>query len=73
MGFGLPSFSLVRFSDGSYAVSYLTKDLVILFLNIVAVSWFGEAEFWFASIKLIAIVGLIIVGVVLFFGGGPSK
>ncbi|KAI0475624.1 proline-specific permease [Xylariaceae sp. FL0804] len=46
--------------------------LVILFLNIVAVSFFGEAEFWFASIKLITIAGLIILGVVLFFGGGPS-
>ncbi|KAI1293130.1 amino-acid permease inda1 [Xylaria venustula] len=46
--------------------------LVILFLNIVAVSWFGEAEFWFASVKLITILGLIILGIVLFFGGGPD-
>lgn len=46
--------------------------LVILLLNIIAVSWYGEAEFWFASLKIIAIVGLIILGVVLFFGGGPN-
>ncbi|KAJ5226141.1 hypothetical protein N7468_007366 [Penicillium chermesinum] len=46
--------------------------VVILFLNIVAVSWYGEAEFWFASLKIIAIIGLIILGVVLFFGGGPN-
>lgn len=45
---------------------------VILLLNIVAVSWYGEAEFWFASLKIIAIIGLIILGVVLFFGGGPD-
>lgn len=45
---------------------------MILFLNIVAVSWYGEAEFWFASLKIIAIVGLIILGIILFFGGGPS-
>ncbi|KAJ5669738.1 hypothetical protein N7462_010808 [Penicillium macrosclerotiorum] len=45
---------------------------VILLLNIVAVSWYGEAEFWFASLKIIAIIGLIILGVVLFFGGGPN-
>jgi amino acid transporter len=38
----------------------------------VAVSWYGEAEFWFASLKIIAIIGLIILGVVLFFGGGPK-
>lgn len=41
-------------------------------MNIVAVSVFGEAEFYFASIKLITIIGLIILGVVLFFGGGPN-
>ncbi|KAJ5316943.1 hypothetical protein N7508_001451 [Penicillium antarcticum] len=46
--------------------------IVILILNIVAVSWYGEAEFWFASLKIIAIIGLIILGVVLFFGGGPK-
>ncbi|KAF8861805.1 hypothetical protein BDZ45DRAFT_671624 [Acephala macrosclerotiorum] len=46
--------------------------VIILLLNIIAVSFFGEAEFWFASIKLITIVGLIILGIVLFFGGGPN-
>jgi len=47
--------------------------LVILLLNIIAVSFFGEAEFWFASIKLITIMGLIILGVVIFFGGAPNQ
>jgi amino acid transporter len=46
--------------------------VIILLLNIIAVSFFGEAEFWFASIKLITILGLIILGIVLFFGGGPD-
>lgn len=41
-------------------------------MNIFAVNIFGEAEFWFASIKLITITGLIIVSIVLFFGGGPN-
>ena len=54
------------------AVWILIILLVILALNIIAVSFFGEAEFWFASIKLLAIIGLIILGVVLFFGGGPN-
>jgi len=53
---------------------WITIILVtILLLNIVAVPIFGEAEFWFASIKLITIIGLIIVGIVLFFGGGPEQ
>ncbi|OAA47119.1 amino-acid permease inda1 [Metarhizium rileyi] len=47
--------------------------MVILLLNIIAVSFFGEAEFWFASIKLITIMGLIILGVVIFFGGAPES
>ncbi|KAG5917661.1 hypothetical protein E4U53_004184 [Claviceps sorghi] len=47
--------------------------LVILALNIIAVGFFGEAEFWFASIKLITIMGLIILGIVIFFGGGPNQ
>lgn len=45
--------------------------ITILLLNIIAVPFFGEAEFWFSSIKLIT--RLIIVGIVLFFGGGPEQ
>ncbi|WP_283678656.1 amino acid permease [Lentilactobacillus sp. Marseille-Q4993] len=40
--------------------------LLILFLvNIFAVSAFGETEFWFAIIKIVAIIALIVIGVVL--------
>ncbi|KAJ6445332.1 Proline utilization trans-activator [Purpureocillium lavendulum] len=46
---------------------------VELALNIVAVSYYGEAEFWFSSIKFITILGLIIVGIIIFFGGGPNQ
>lgn len=45
---------------------------LILALNLCPVKFYGEAEFYFAGIKLIAITGLIILGVVLFFGGGPT-
>ncbi|KAI1453765.1 proline-specific permease [Annulohypoxylon moriforme] len=54
------------------AVWIALQLIVILLLNIIAVSFFGEAEFWFASIKLITIIGLIILSIVLFFGGGPN-
>lgn len=46
--------------------------VVIVLLNIIMVQFFGETEFWFASIKIITILGLIILGIVLFFGGGPN-
>lgn len=45
---------------------------VIVVLNVCMVKAFGEVEFWFASIKIIAILGLIIVGIVIFFGGAPT-
>lgn len=52
---------------------WITIILVVcLALNIIAVEVFGEAEFWFASIKLITIMGLLIVGVVIMAGGGPN-
>ncbi|KAL8826646.1 MAG: hypothetical protein Q9170_007321 [Blastenia crenularia] len=44
----------------------------IVILNVFIVSWYGESEFWFASIKIIGILGLIVLGIVLFFGGGPN-
>lgn len=52
---------------------WITIFLVcILALNLFPVKFYGEAEFIFASIKLLAITGLIILGIVLFFGGGPN-
>ncbi|KAI1624333.1 amino acid permease [Exophiala viscosa] len=49
--------------------------LIIFFvvcLNIFAVSIYGEAEFVFASIKLITIFGLLIISLVIVLGGGPT-
>jgi amino acid transporter len=46
---------------------------VVLILNIIAVEVFGEAEFWFASIKLITIMGLIIMALVIMLGGAPNR
>ncbi|KAL2161746.1 hypothetical protein VTH06DRAFT_8308 [Thermothelomyces fergusii] len=52
---------------------WITIILVVcLLLNIIAVQIFGEAEFWFASIKLITIIGLIILGIVIMAGGAPQ-
>lgn len=56
-----------------HSAVWITIVLVTcVLLNIIAVSIFGETEFWFASIKIIGILGLIIVGIVIFFGGGPK-
>ncbi|KIS04302.1 amino acid permease [Paucilactobacillus wasatchensis] len=39
--------------------------ILLLAVNLIAVSVFGEFEFWFALIKVVAIIGLIIIGVVM--------
>lgn len=46
---------------------------VTLGLNIFAVGIFGEAEFWFASIKFITIMGLILTSLVIMLGGAPNN
>lgn len=42
--------------------------VALALLNIISVKAYGEAEFWFASIKVAAIVGFIIAGAGLMFG-----
>lgn len=45
---------------------------VLLLLNLQPVKWFGETEFWFAIIKIVAILALIATGVVLVAVGYES-
>ncbi|OMB99454.1 D-serine/D-alanine/glycine transporter [Mycobacterium sp. NS-7484] len=45
----------------------LATVVVLIALNLPTVRAFGETEFWFALIKIIAIVALIVVGLVMVF------
>ncbi|EXJ85253.1 AAT family amino acid transporter [Capronia epimyces CBS 606.96] len=45
---------------------------IVVFLNVIAVAIYGEAEFFFAGIKIITILGLLILAFVIDLGGGPS-
>ncbi|PGH05019.1 hypothetical protein AJ79_06906 [Helicocarpus griseus UAMH5409] len=47
--------------------------VVILLLNILPVGWYGESEFWFAGLKVIALIGLLMLSFILFWGGGPNR
>lgn len=52
---------------------WITIFMVLMIgLNCFPVSIYGETEFWFASLKVVGIIGLLIMAVVLIFGGGPS-
>lgn len=46
--------------------------VVVIMINMLGAGAYGEAEFVFASIKVLTIVGLIILGIIIDLGGGPD-
>ncbi|KAJ9149358.1 Proline-specific permease [Pleurostoma richardsiae] len=53
--------------------AWITLILVLVIcLNIFAVAIYGEAEFCFASIKIITIVGLLLMAFIVDLGGNPK-
>ncbi|CAI4061277.1 amino acid permease SKDI_07G0060 [Saccharomyces kudriavzevii IFO 1802] len=57
-----------KYRDGFVALFWV----VIVSINLFGVKGYGEAEFIFAVIKVITIIGFIIMAVVLICGGGPQ-
>jgi GABA permease len=45
---------------------------VFTIVNLLSVRSYGEAEFWFASIKVVAIVAFLCAGALFAFGGWPG-
>lgn len=60
------------FPDFSIWMSALLCVVVFVGLNIATVKMFGELEFWFAIIKIVAISALIVTGIVLAAVHYPS-
>ncbi|BFZ59132.1 hypothetical protein YB2330_000135 [Saitoella coloradoensis] len=58
--------------DTNVAVYISVFFVLICLVNYFGTRAYGEAEFWLSFIKVTAITGLIILGIVLFFGGGPN-
>ncbi|KAH7924878.1 amino acid permease [Leucogyrophana mollusca] len=54
------------------AVWVIMCIVVVVTINMLGAGAYGEAEFIFASIKVLTITGLIILGIVLDLGGGPD-
>ena len=48
--------------------------VLINLINLTSARWFGETEFWFALIKVVAILGMIFLGLMLLATGtgGPQ-
>ncbi|GAB1517478.1 amino acid transporter [Rhizoctonia solani] len=44
---------------------------LIFFVNLLGIRVFGELEFWLSSIKVLALIGLILMGIIIDLGGNP--
>ncbi|KDR81565.1 hypothetical protein GALMADRAFT_239589 [Galerina marginata CBS 339.88] len=46
--------------------------LFIFVVNLLGVRVFGELEFWFSSLKIISLIGLLLMGIIIDLGGNPK-
>jgi amino acid transporter len=60
-------------AEGINVSAWITIIIVVVIcLNIFAVAIYGEAEFIFASVKILTIVGLLLMAFIVDLGGGPD-
>ncbi|KAF9886039.1 glyceraldehyde-3-phosphate dehydrogenase 1 [Aspergillus nanangensis] len=59
-------------SDISNAAWVAIFWVLIVAINLFGVKGYGEAEFVFSLIKVVAVIGFIILGIILNCGGGPK-
>jgi len=61
-------------TEGKVSVAVWISILIVLVicLNIFAIQIYGEAEFIFASVKIITIVALLLLAFIVDLGGGPN-
>lgn len=56
-------------SPAAWVAIFLT---IIISINLCGIRGYGEAEFVFSIIKVIAVVGFIVLGIILDIGGSPN-
>ncbi|KAI8097199.1 amino acid permease [Halteromyces radiatus] len=59
-----------RVSNAVWIIIFL---IIVVVINFFGARAYGEAEFWFASIKILTIMGLIILGIIIDAGGAPPN
>lgn len=69
---GIASYVHFWFPDINSWLPVLSAIFLFLALNLAAVKLFGELEFWFALIKIVAIIGLIALGLYMIATGFVS-
>ncbi|MBK4998635.1 D-serine/D-alanine/glycine transporter [Pseudomonas sp. S31] len=68
----IAAYTQFWFPDLPQWIPALTCVAVLLSLNLVTVKMFGELEFWFALIKIVAILGLVATGLYMVVTGFTS-
>ncbi|KAK1756399.1 dicarboxylic amino acid permease [Echria macrotheca] len=58
--------------DINVSVWIVTFGVAIILLNLIHVSFFGEAEFWMSLVKALVILMLILMCFIVALGGGPT-
>jgi amino acid transporter, AAT family len=66
------SFLQFWFPDTPLWLLSLICAFVIIGINLFQVKYYGEMEFWFAGIKILALVAFIVLGFLLLLGFIPS-
>ncbi|KAK3687383.1 putative carnitine transport protein [Podospora appendiculata] len=64
---------IIHYWSNAVPAAAIIAIILVLYclINVLAVQWYGEAEFWSALGKTILIVGLIIFTFVVMLGGNP--
>ncbi|KAI0670483.1 dicarbixylic amino acid permease [Trametes maxima] len=83
-GFGLGWNYLMKYvivtpnnvNAAGVVIQYWTQKVhiavwMVFFVNLLGVRVFGELEFWFSSIKVITLIGLLLMGIIIDLGGNP--
>lgn len=56
-------------SDGVWIAVFL---VIIVFVNVFGIRGYGEVEFVLGTIKVIAVIGFILTGIIINCGGVPT-
>lgn len=67
------AFVIEYWSSANPAIWISIFLVITILINVLPVNFFGESEFYVCIIKILCITGLIILGIVIFFGGGPKQ
>ncbi|MDU9402200.1 D-serine/D-alanine/glycine transporter [Pseudomonas sp. zfem004] len=68
----IAAYTQFWFPDLPQWIPALSCVALLLSLNLVTVKLFGEMEFWFALIKIVAILGLVVTGLYMVITGFQS-